>query len=111
MLHLLWDEFQTHVDTYMQFGEYKNTTELLKALENYIFNKVYNNDAVDLVLEALSKIFKHRVFIFQDSLTNAPLGVVGEKYNRCINLLKCGDHYNLILSNNDDEKNKQRNDR
>lgn len=107
VLNLLWNEFQIHLDTYMQFGEYKSTAELLKSLENYIFNKVYNSDTVDLVLEALSKIFKHRVFIFQDSLSSAPLGVIGEKYNRCINLLKTGEHYNLVLTSKEEKGNER----
>ena len=33
-----------------------------------------------------------RVFIFEESLTNFPRGIVSEKYNRCINVLKRGDH-------------------
>ena len=69
------------------------------TLEEYIFNKHYNHDTVDLVFEALSKIFQHRVFIFEESLTNSPRGIVGEKYNRCINVLERGDHYNLIVVN------------
>ena len=83
----------------MGFSEYKSTEEFLKSLEVYIFNKRYNHDTVDLVFEALSKIFKHRVFIFEASLTNSPRDIVGEKYNRCINVLKRGDHYNLIAVN------------
>ena len=58
-----------------------------------------NHDTVNLVFEALSKIFQHRVFLFEGSLTNSPRGIVGEKYNRCINVLKRGDHYNLIAVN------------
>ena len=83
----------------MGFSEYKSTEEFLKSLEVYIFNKRYNHDTVDLVFEALSKTFQHRVFIFEESLTNSPRGIVGEKYNRCINVLKWGDHYNLIVVN------------
>ena len=83
----------------MGFSEYGSTEELLKSLEEYIFYKRYNHDNVDLVFEALSKIFQHRVFIFEESLTNSPRGIVGEKYNRCINVLKRGDHYNLIVVN------------
>ena len=70
-----------------------------KSWEEYIFNKRYNHDTVNLVFEALSKIFQCRVFIFEESLTNSPRGIVGEKYNRCINVLKKGDPYNLIVVN------------
>ena len=99
ILSLLWNEFQENIHLYMGFSEYNSTEELLKSLEEYIFNKRYNHDTVDLVFEALSKIFQHRVFIFEESLTNSPRGIVGEKCNRCINVLKRGDHYNLIVVN------------
>ena len=46
----------------MGFSEYSSTEELLKSLEEHIFNKRYNHDTVDLVFEALSKIFKHTSF-------------------------------------------------
>ena len=83
----------------MGFSEYGSAEELLKSLEEYIFYKRYNHDNVDLVFETLSKIFRHRVFIFEESLTNSPRGIAGEKYNRCINVLKRGDHNNLIIVN------------
>ena len=83
----------------MGFSEYNSTEELLKSVKEYIFNKRYNRDAADLVSEALSKIFQHRVFIFEESLTDSPRGIVSEKYNRRINVLKRGDHYNLIVLN------------
>ena len=96
---LLWNQFQENIHLDMGFSEYSSTEELLKSLEEDILNKRYNHDTVDLVFEALSKIFQHRVFIFEESLTNSPRGIVGEKYNRCINVLKRGDHYNLIVVN------------
>ena len=99
ILSLLWNKFQENIHLNMGFSEHSSTEELLKSLEEYIFNKRYNHDTVYLVFEALSKIFQHRVFIFEESLTNSPCGIVGEKYNRCINVLKRGDHYNLIVVN------------
>ena len=63
---LLWNEFQENIHLYMGFSEYKSTEKLLKSLKEYIFNKHYNHDTVDLVFEALSKIFQHRVFIFEE---------------------------------------------
>ena len=53
---------------------------------------------MDLVLEALSKIYMHRIFIFENSIENPPCGVIGEKFTKYINLVKCGDHYNLVVS-------------
>ena len=88
ILSLLWNEFQENSHLYMVFSEYNSTEELLKSLEEYIFNKRYNHDTVDLVFEALSKNVRHRVFIFKESLTNSPRGIVGEKYSRCTNVSK-----------------------
>ena len=52
ILSLLWNEFQENSHLYMVFSEYNSTEELLKSLEEYIFNKRYNHDTVDLVFEA-----------------------------------------------------------
>ena len=54
ILSLLRNKFQENIHLYMVFSEYKSTEELLKSLE-YIFNKSYNHDTVNLVFEALSK--------------------------------------------------------
>ena len=51
------------------FQCYSSTEELIKSLAEYIFNKRYNHDTVDLFFEVLSKIFQHRVFLFEESLT------------------------------------------
>ena len=63
ILSLLWNEFQENNHLYMGFSEYNSTEELLKSVEEYIFNKRHNHDTVDLVFEALSKIFQHRFYI------------------------------------------------
>ena len=99
ILSLLWNEFQKNIHLYMRSSKYNSTEELFKSLEEYIFNKRYNHDTVDLVFEALSKIFQHRAFIFEESLPNSPRGIIGERYNRFINVLKRGDHYNFIVVN------------
>lgn len=98
ILDILWNEFRENVNTYIQFGEYTSTNELLECLQEYVHNRKYNQDTVDLVLEALSKVFLLRIFIFEGSLNNDPLGVIGEKFTKCINLIKSGDHYNLVVS-------------
>ena len=50
----------------MKFGEYENSEQLLQYLPQYIFDKNYDHDTMDLVLEALSKIYMHRIFIFEN---------------------------------------------
>ena len=82
----------------MKFGEYENSEQLLQCLQEYIFDKNYDHEIVDLLLEALSKIHMHRIFIFENSIDNPPCGVIGERFTKCINLIKRRDHYNLVVS-------------
>ena len=37
--------------------------------------------------------------MFENSIDNPPYGVIGERFTKCINLIKRGDHYNLVVSN------------
>ena len=98
VLNELWQEFHNNIEEYMKFGEYENSEQLLQCLQEYIFDKNYDHDIVDLLLEALSKIHIHRIFIFENSIDNPPCGVIGERFTKCINLIKRGDHYNLVVS-------------
>ena len=41
----------------------------------------------------------NRIFIFKNSIDNPPCGVIGEKFTKCINLIKRGYHHNLVVSN------------
>ena len=99
VLNELWQEFHNNVEEYMKFAENKNSEQLLQCLKQYIFDKNYDHDTVNLVLEALSKIYMHRIFIFENWIENPPCVVIGEKFTKCINLIKRGDHYNLVVSN------------
>ena len=80
-----------YVEEYMKFGECENPEQLLQCQQQYIFDKNYDHDTVDLVLEELSKIYIHRIFTFENSIDNPPWGVIGEKFTECINLIKRGD--------------------
>ena len=40
----------------------------------------------------------HGIFIFENLIDNPPCGDIGEKFIKCINLIKRGDHYNLVVS-------------
>ena len=40
----------------------------------------------------------HRIFIFENSIDNPSSRVIGERFTKCINLIKRGDHYNLVVS-------------
>ena len=81
---------------FLWIQQYGKTSEKLEK-EEYIFYKHYNQDTVDLASEALPKIFQHRVFPFEESLSNCLRGIVGERYNQRINVLKRVDYCNLII--------------
>ena len=98
VLNELWQEFHNNVEKYMKFGEYENSEQLLQHLQQYTFEKNYHNNTVDLELEALSKTCMHQIFIFENSIDNLPCGVIGEKFTTCINFIKHGDHYYLVVS-------------
>ena len=70
VLNELWQEFHNNIEEYMKFGEYVNSEQLFQCLQQYIFEKKYDQNTVDLVLEALSKIHMHRIFIFENSIDN-----------------------------------------
>ena len=97
-LNELPQEFDNNVEEYMKFGEYENSEQLLQCLQQYIFDKNYDHNTVDLVLEALSKIYKHRIFIFENSIDNPSCGFIGKKISKCIILIQRGDHCNLVVS-------------
>ena len=81
----------------MKFGEYENSEQMLQCFQQYFFDKNYDHYTVDLVLEALSKIHMHRIFIFENSIYNPPCRVIGERFTKCVNLIKRGDHYDLVF--------------
>ena len=68
----------------MKFREYENSEQLLQCLQQYIFDKNYDHGTVDLVLEPLSKIYMHQIFIFENSIDNPPCRVIGEKFTHQI---------------------------
>ena len=76
----------------------RTLSNCFNACNSIFFDKNYDHDIVDLLLEALSKIHIHRIFIFENSIDNPPCGVIGEKFTKCINLIKRGDRYNLVVS-------------
>ena len=98
VLNELWQEFRNNVEEYMKFGENENSEQLLQCLQQCIFDKNYDHDTVDLMIKAFSKIHMHRIFIFENSIVNPPCGVIGERLTKCINLIKRGDHYSLVVS-------------
>ena len=62
----------------MDLGVYLSPDELRIESLKYIFDKSHEFDTADLVYEALSRIYKCRVFIHQDKPEASPTGHVGE---------------------------------
>ena len=50
VLNELWQEFHNNIEEYMKFGEYENSEQLFQCLQQYIFEKKYDHNTVDLVL-------------------------------------------------------------
>ena len=49
VLKELSQEFHNNVEEYMKFEEYENPEQLLQCLQQYIFNKNYDLNTVDLI--------------------------------------------------------------
>ena len=84
----------------MKFRENEKPEQWIQFLQQYVFHKNYDHDIVDLVLKALSNIYMYmnQIFIFENSIDNPSYGDIGEKFTKCINLIKPGYHYNLVVS-------------
>ena len=52
----------------MKFGEYKSSEQVLECLQQYMLDKKYDHKTVDLVLEALSKIYMHQYLYLKTQL-------------------------------------------
>ena len=58
----------------------RTVNNCFNACNSIFLTKNYDHDTADLVLEALSIIYMHRIFIFENSIYNPPCGVIGEKF-------------------------------
>ena len=96
ILQEVWEESDHHKGKYFSFSSYELEEELMKALVEYLFGKIYGHEVVDLLIDCLSTIYQLRVFIFEESLDSIPMGTIGEDYEKEIYLLKTSDHYSLI---------------
>jgi hypothetical protein len=103
-------EFKNNVGKYLQFTELVEE-ELLNELETYIIEKKYNNSTTDLVLEALSCIFKCHLIIYVSGniCDREAITKVGERFDQRVFLQKKGDHFNLLLPKVKEESTSERN--
>ena len=72
ILSLLWNEFQENIHLYMGFSEYSSTEELIKSLEEYIFNKRYNHDSwlarstIDVIMSWKEEIITYNLIVVNE---------------------------------------------
>ena len=83
---------------------------MMNDIGDYITKKRYNNNTIDLVLEALAMIFECRVFVYEEFPGGKPNGVIGEHFKSEIHILKKTDifgglHYDLINKVKEEEQN------
>ena len=98
VLNELWQEFHNNVEEYMKFGEYENSEQLLQCLQQYIFWQKLRSWHREFTARSVVKnTYSSNIYI-ENSIDNPPCGVIGEKFTKCINLIKRGDHYNLVVS-------------
>ena len=55
VLNELWQQFHNNVEEYMKFREYENSEQLLQCWQQYIFDKNYDHDTVDLESKSCQK--------------------------------------------------------
>ena len=73
----------------------------MNELSDYTKKKRYNTSTVDLFLEAFSRIYKTKIVVhFSDN--HAPSTAIGDNNRmdtQSVNLLKSGDHFDLMVPN------------
>ena len=96
VLEKLWHEINENIELYIRLGVYESPEDLRIELAKYTFSKNYSNDTVDLIIEALAKVYEARVFIHVDKIQQHPENNVGADFPNLIYLVKTGHHYDLL---------------
>ena len=102
----LFDEFKKNINRYSSFVS--DTTDFDKEVQNYLQRRDYASDIGDLVLQALANVTEVSALIYiEDNLGRPVQSTYIEPINgqsKClINLLKKGQHYDVIVSRNTSE--------
>ena len=115
VLEKLWHEMNENIQLYIRFRVYESPEDLRIELAKYTFSKNYSNDTVDLIIEALAKVYEARVFIHVDKIKQHPENNVRVGFPN-IHLIKTGKHYDLLKQTIDvndlpfDDEEKERSD-
>jgi histone H3 len=97
-LHQLSNEFLNHSTEYVQFTDLNNE-QLSKASQKYTFDKEWNQDFLDLVPIAISKITKHKIIIFKIINSEKILEIeqtFDESYQECLYIKLESNHYDSV---------------
>ena len=91
------EEFVKNGELYASFSDELTIDEVLAELQQYEENKKYSIQTVDLVLEALSRIFSCPIVICIKSDEGTTYSIIGEMYeDSSIHLLRSGEHFDLL---------------
>ena len=95
----LANEIMNHLPEYRQFSTV-DSDQLLNECQEYLFNKKWELDLVDLIPLIISKIIKHKIIVFQKINNNQfseTIQTYDEAYDNTIYLKLEGDHYEAIV--------------
>ena len=93
----LSEEFVENGELYASFSDELTIDEVLVELQQYEENKKYSLQTVDLVLEALSRIFSCQIVIYIKSDEGTTYSIIGDMYeDSSIHLLRSGEHFDLL---------------
>ena len=100
MLNNVSNEFIDHVKEYSDFSETMNIHQLSQACQNYTFNKSWDQDFLDLVPIAISKITKNRLIVFKIINENEFTEInqsYENNYKQTVLVVLDDNHYNAVI--------------
>lgn len=102
----IFDEFTKNINRYINFVSV--TTDFAEEVQNYLQRRNYASDIGDLVLQALANVTEISALIYiEDNLgrlvQSSYIEPINGQSKGLINLLKRGQHYDVIVSRNTGE--------
>ena len=96
----IYDEFTKNINHYINFV--LDTTDIAEEVHNYLLRRDYASDIGDLVLQALANVTKTSAMIYiEDELgklvQSSYIEPINGQIEGSINLLKSGQHYDVIV--------------
>jgi hypothetical protein len=100
ILNIIFDELTKETERWLQFTTL-NKFQFLKSVNEYIKNKIWQTESVDVLIQCVSKILKCKIIVFK-ILSNNEFHMItsayDDNYQKSI-LLKLQDgHYDSIVT-------------